>query len=312
MAKQKKKPAVNYGGQAVIEGVMMRGPSSYCLAVRNAGGEIETRKGSVNPPGFWSKIPLFRGILRMGASLKLGVKVLKDSVEISGLEDSAAPPSKFDLWLEKKFGDNLTKVIVGISLVLSLALSVGLFMVLPTLLSGFLAPILAGNLWALGIIEGVVRLVIFIAYLMLVARMKEIKRVFQYHGAEHKAINCYEAGEGLTVENVRLHNRLHNRCGTSFLLFVMLISMIFFLFVRTDELWLRVASRILFVPLVAGASFEVIKWAGQSKSVIVKIISAPGLALQRITTAEPDDGQIETAIAALEAVVDKKVPPEGG
>jgi len=301
--KVKAKPPTAYGGQAAIEGVMMRGASSYCLAVRNPQGEIETRTGLVKPPSTIAKIPILRGVVRMASSMKLGITIMKDSAEISGFEEVEGQPSKMDLWLEKKFGDNLTKIIVVLALILSLGLSVALFMVLPTLLSGLLTPLLGDNLWALGIIEGVARLCIFIIYLLLVAQMKDIKRVFQYHGAEHKAINCYEAGQQLTPENARHHNRVHPRCGTSFLLFVMLISMIFFLFVRTDELWLRVASRILFVPFVAGVSFEVIRWAGQSKSLFVKVISWPGLKLQKITTAEPDDAQLQIAITALETVI---------
>lgn len=303
--KKKKTEPVFYGGQAVMEGVMMKGPDAYCLAVRNVNGEIESITGGLNKSAFgiFGKIPVLRGIFKLGTSMALGMKVLKDSAEISGMAVSEEP-SKFDIWLEKKFGEKLTKYILVLSVIISLGFSVGLFMVLPTWISGFLTPLLGGNLWALGIIEGLVRFAIFLGYLLLVSRMKDIRRVFEYHGAEHKAINCHEAGDALTVDNVRKAGRLHRRCGTSFLLFVMIISMIFFLFVRTDVLWLRVASRILFVPFIAGVSFEVIKWAGASKSPFVRIVSFPGLMLQKITTAEPDDGQIEVAIAALEGVFD--------
>ena len=306
MTRSEKKIPFAYGGQAVIEGVMMRGKDSYCVAVRNPEGGLEKRMGSIKASA-WSaalrKVPVLRGVVGLVASMKIGMKVMKDSAEISGMDAAEESPSKFDLWLERRFGDNLTKYIVGFSVALSLVISVALFMVLPTWLSGFLTPLLDGNLWALGIIEGFVRLGIFMIYLVAVARIKEIKRVFQYHGAEHKVINCFEAGEELTTENVRRHNRLHRRCGTSFLLFVMLISMFFFLFVRTDVLWLRVASRILFVPFIAGASYEVIRWAGQSKSPFVRLVSFPGLMLQKITTAEPDDGQIEAAVTALTVVM---------
>ena len=305
MAKQKKETPFFYGGQAVMEGVMMRGKNSYCVSVRNPQGEIESRTGTEKRSKTQEKlgkIPVLRGIVRLGASLMIGMKVMRDSAEISGM-DAEEAPTKFDMWLEKKFGDKTTNYIMIFSVVLSLAFSVGLFMVLPTWLSGFLAPLLGDNLWALGIIEGLVRLAIFLAYLILVSKIKEIKRVFQYHGAEHMAINCYEKGEELTIANVARHNRLHKRCGTSFLLFVMLISMIFFLFVQTDTIWLRVLSRILFVPFIAGTSFEVIKWAGISKSPIVAIISFPGLMLQKITTAVPDERQIEVAITALEKVI---------
>jgi len=304
MAKTKKETPFAYGGQAVMEGVMMRGKHNYCVSVRNPQGEIESRTGLTKTSDTLKtlrKIPILRGIVQLGSSMMIGMKVMKDSAEISGI-DAEEEPTKFDMWLEKKFGDNTVKYIMIFSVVLSLIFSVALFMVLPTWLSGFLAPLLGGNLWALGIIEGLVRLAIFMAYLILVAQIKEIKRVFQYHGAEHKTINCYEKGEPLTTANVARHNRLHKRCGTSFLLFVMLISMIFFLFVQTDTIWLRVLSRILFVPFIAGTSYEVIKWAGISKSPIVAIISFPGLMLQKITTAEPDEKQIEVAIMALEGV----------
>jgi uncharacterized protein YqhQ len=305
MAKQKKETPFAYGGQAVMEGVMMRGRHAYCVSVRNPQGEIESRTGTTKPSDTLKtlrKIPILRGIVQLGASLMIGMKVMRDSAEISGI-DAEEAPTKFDMWLEKKFGDNMIKYIMIFSVILSLAFSVALFMVLPTWLSGFLAPLLGGNLWALGIIEGLVRLAIFMAYLILIAQIKEIKRVFQYHGAEHKAINCYEKGAELTIDNVARMGRLHKRCGTSFLLFVMLISMIFFLFVQTDTVWLRVLSRIFFVPFIAGTSYEVIKWAGISKSPIVAIISFPGLMLQKITTAEPDEKQIEVAITALERVI---------
>ena len=305
MAKEKKQMPTAYGGQAVMEGVMMRGKDSYCLAVRNPQGEIEKHVEGITRSSagmFLSKIPLLRGMAALVSSTITGLKVLNLSAKISGFEEVEGPPSKVDLWLEKKFGENLTKYILALSVVLSLGISVLLFMALPTWISSFANPLLQGNLWALGIIEGIVRLCIFILYLLLMTKVKEVKRIFQYHGAEHKTINCYEKGEPLTTANVARHNRLHKRCGTSFLLFVMLISMIFFLFVQTDTIWLRVLSRILFVPFIAGTSYEVIKWAGISKSPIVAIISFPGLMLQKITTAEPDEKQIEVAIMALEGV----------
>ena len=307
MSKKKDKESpFYYGGQAVMEGVMMRGKDSYCVSVRNPKGEIESRMGAIKSSKTLdtiNKIPIIRGVVKLLTSLMLGVKIMKDSAEMAGLDEAADQSSKIDMWLEKKFGENLVKYVMVFSVALSLVLSVGLFMVLPTWLSGFVAPLLGGNLWFLGVVEGLVRLVIFMAYLMLIAQFKDIKRVFQYHGAEHKAINCYEAGDALTISNVARHNRLHKRCGTSFLLFVMLISMIFFLFVRTDVMWMRVLSRILFVPFIAGVSFEVIKWAGISKSPIVAIISFPGMMLQKITTKEPDESQIEVAIRALENAI---------
>jgi len=306
MARKKKETPVTYGGQAVMEGVMMRGKEHYCLAVRNPAGQIETRHGQLSPSNFSKKadkIPILRGVVKMGFAAIVGYKVMNTAADLAGLDEPVENPSKFDLWLEKKFGDKLGNYIMILAVILSLGFSVALFMVLPTWLSGFLLPLLGDNLWALGIIEGLVRLAIFIGYLILMSQIKVIKRVFQYHGAEHKVINCHEANQELTPEAAAPHKRVHKRCGTSFLLFIMLISMIFFLFVRTDVVWLRVASRILFVPFIAGISFEVIRWAGVSKSLFVKILSWPGFMMQRITTAEPDRGQLEVAIAALNGVI---------
>ena len=313
--KQRDKEKINIthiGGQAVMEGVMMRGADCYCIAVRNSSGNIESSlkiaksAKSVTIIDKIRNISILRGIHRLGISFNIGARVMSASAEMAGLEDTDnnKPPSKFDLWLEKKLGDNLTKFILALSLIIALAFGVFLFMLLPVWLSGFLSGLLAGNLWALGIIEGIIRMAVFMIYIILVSRIKEIQRVFQYHGAEHKTINCYEHNEELNIKNVRKHSRLHPRCGTSFLLFVMIISMAFFLFVRTDILWIRVLSRIIFVPFVAGISYEVIRWAGKSKLAIVRIISAPGMALQKLTTREPDYWQIEVAIRAMEGVLD--------
>jgi uncharacterized protein YqhQ len=307
MRRKKKEMPVFYGGQAVMEGVMMRGKEHYCVAVRNPQGEIESRMGRMKISKFseaTGKIPILRGIVRLGSAMVVGMRVMRDSAEMAGLDEEVENPSKVDKWLEKKFGDKLTNYLIIFAVVLSLAFSVALFMVLPTWLSGFLSPLLGENLWALGIIEGLVRLSIFIAYLLLISRLKDIQRVFEYHGAEHMVINCYEKDEPLTPEAAKNHSRLHKRCGTSFLLFVMLISMVFFLFVRTDVVWLRVASRILFVPFIAGVSFEVIRWAGISNSPLVKILSWPGFMMQKITTSVPDESQLEVAIVALEGVIE--------
>ena len=302
---------VKYGGQAVIEGVMMRGKTAYCTSVRNVNGEIVSKLASISSSkgiAKINKIPVLRGIYALGRSMIIGLKVMKDAMELSGMldEEEDEQPSKFDAWLSSKLGDRTADVVLIFALIISLVFSVGIFMVLPTWISSFASGLLAGNLWALGIVEGLVRLALLILYLMIIAKTKDAKRLFQYHGAEHKAINCYEGGKELTVENVRSFTRLHKRCGTSFLLFVMLISMIFFLFVQTDELWLRILSRILFVPFIAGVSFEVIRLAGISNNIFVRIISAPGLALQRITTAEPTDPQIEVGIAALQSVIESE------
>ena len=305
------------GGQAVIEGVMMRGKKMYAMAVRTPDGTLAVEKKDIDDVFSRYKIfkyPIFRGIASFIQSLIIGTKIIMRSTQLAGLEeetDENAEPSKFEKALQKMFGDKLTDVLIYISVAVSLVFSIGLFFVLPVFIGSLLRPILPGT-WALGIAEGLIRIAIFLLYLFLVSRMKEIKRVFQYHGAEHKTINCFEHGEELTVENVKKYTRLHKRCGTSFLLIVMIISMVVFFFIRTDTIWLRLVSRILLVPFVAGISYEVIRWAGRSDSPVVKIVSAPGLCLQKITTAEPDGSQIEAAIAAMKGVLEEEAEDESG
>lgn len=308
----------NYiGGQAVIEGVMMRGKKMYVMAVRTPDGTLAVEKKDIDDVFSRYKIfkyPIFRGIASFIQSLIIGTKIIMRSTQLAGLEeetDENTEPSKFEKALQKIFGDKLTDVLIYISVAVSLVFSIGLFFVLPVFIGSLLRPILPGT-WALGIAEGLIRIAIFLLYLFLVSRMKEIKRVFQYHGAEHKTINCFEHGEELTVENVKKYTRLHKRCGTSFLLIVMIISMVVFFFIRTDTIWLRLVSRILLVPFVAGISYEVIRWAGKSDSPVVKIVSAPGLCLQKITTAEPDGSQIEAAIAAMKGVLEEEAEDESG
>ncbi|MCL2351244.1 MAG: DUF1385 domain-containing protein [Firmicutes bacterium] len=193
---------------------------------------------------------------------------------------------------------------IYVSVALAIVLAVGIFMLLPVWLGSFFRPLLGGSTWALGIIEGLIRIAIFLLYVYLISLSKDIRRVYQYHGAEHKTINCYESGDELCVANVRGRSRLHKRCGTSFLLIVMLISMIVFFFVRTGSVPLRILSRLILVPVIAGLSYEVIRWAGRNDNRFVRIVSFPGMCVQRMTTAEPDDGQIETAIAAMNGVLE--------
>lgn len=294
------------GGQAIMEGVMMRGKRIYAMAVRNPEGGITIEKKECS--NFAKKhklfqVPIFRGMVAFVDSLVVGTKILMRSAELAGegIMEEEGEPSKFDKFLEEKLGDKLNDVIIYSSVVLSLVLGLGLFFMLPVWLGSFFKTIVP--LWALGIVEGLLRIIIFLTYLFAISKMKEIQRVFQYHGAEHKTINCFEAELPLTVENVRTCTRLHKRCGTSFLLIVMMISMIVFFFVRTDVIWLRFVSRIVLVPFIAGISYEIIKWAGNSESKLVGIVSYPGLCLQKITTQEPDAGQIETAIAAMKEVL---------
>lgn len=294
----------NIGGQAVIEGVMMRGKQIYAMAVRNPDGGITLEKKEVGGLGQKSlfRLPVFRGISAFWDSLVMGTKILMRSAEIAGEDWAEEELSPFEQFLQDKLGDKINDILIYFSVCLSLVLGMGLFFLLPVWLGSFFKTFVP--VWALGIIEGLLRIAIFLLYMFLISRTKEIKRVFQYHGAEHKTINCFESEQELTVENVRPCTRLHKRCGTSFLVFVMLISMVVFFFVRTDAILLRLVTRILLVPFIAGVSYEVIRWAGNSESRLVQIVSYPGFCLQKLTTAEPDDSQIECAIAAMKGVLE--------
>lgn len=301
------------GGQAVIEGVMMRGKRMYALAVRNTSDKkINVEKKPVKVYSDKCKIwgfPLVRGVVSFVDSLIIGMKIISRSAEMSGLsdlseEDDEKEPSRFEQFLDRKFGENLSNYIIYFSVFLSIILSVAIFMVLPVWIGNLFNSILNLEAYFLGIIEGLVRIIIFLGYIVLTAQLKDVQRVFMYHGAEHKTINCFEQSENLTVENVKKHTRLHKRCGTSFLFLVMIVSMVVFLFLNIDTVWIRILSRIILVPLVAGISYELIRWAGKNDNILVKIVSAPGLALQLITTKEPDDSMIEVAISALKGVLE--------
>ena len=294
------------GGQAVIEGVMMRGPKEIATAVRKSNGEIIIDKkevSSVFAKYKFLKIPILRGVISFFESMITGVKCLMFSAEQADLEDGEDyKPSKFEQWLDDKFGDKVKDIVIYFSVFVSLIFSVGLFILLPTVLVGWLKKFIV-SAPVLSLCEGGVRIVIFLAYLFLVSRMKDIQRVFEYHGAEHKTIAAYEHGEELTPENARKYSRLHPRCGTSFLLIVMIISIIFFSFLKWETVWQRMLYRLLLLPVVAGVSYEIIKFAGRSDSKLVKWLTSPGLALQLLTTREPDDSQLEVAIAALKSVL---------
>lgn len=292
----------NIGGQAILEGVMMRGKHMYAVAVRKPDKEIivDKKKLKSDRPAFF-KLPLIRGTVSLIDSLIIGMKTISYSAEFFDTEEDK--PSKFDKYLENKFGDKLNDILISCSVVIAIVMAVALFMVLPTWISSFLRNLIPGS-WALGIVEGIMRILIFLVYLILITQMKDIKRVFQYHGAEHKTINCFEDEQELTVENVKKHSRFHKRCGTSFLLIVMVVSMVVFMFVRVDSVPLRLLSRVILFPVIAGISYELIRWAGNSDSNLVKLISAPGMCLQKLTTAEPDDSMMEVAIAAMKGVLE--------
>lgn len=297
--------AVRIGGQAVIEGVMMKNMDRYAVSVRKPDGKIETKveecvSFAEKHPLF--KLPILRGMVNFLESMVIGMQTLNYSASFYEDEEEQTE-EKTEQFLEKFLGEKAEKVIMGIVLVFSLAISIGLFMILPYIASEA-AGKLIHNEYGILLIEGVIRIVIFLGYIVLISQMEDIKRVFMYHGAEHKTINCLEAGVELTTENVDNYSRLHKRCGTSFIFIVMIISMVFFFFIRVDTIWLRIVLRLLFLPLVAGVSYEFIRLAGNSDHPLVQIFSKPGLALQRLTTKEPDHSMIEVAIASVEGVFD--------
>lgn len=301
---EKKEHMTSIGGSAVMEGVMMRGPKEIATAVRKSDGEIVLDKRAVSSlvtKYHVNKIPVVRGVFSFFDSMICSIRALMWSAEFFDLEDDSSE-SKFDKWLSEKFGDKVKDIVIYFSLFTALVFSIGLFFILPNLITGLFSGIVKSNLIKT-LIEGVVRIGIFLGYVLLVSQMEDIKRVFQYHGAEHKTIFCYEAGLPLTPENARNMSRLHPRCGTSFLVFVMVISIILFSFISWDNIWTRIGMRLLLLPFVAGISYEIIRWAGRSKSKIVCTISKPGMWLQKITTREPDDSQLEVAIEAMKAVL---------
>ena len=309
------------GGQAVMEGVMMRNGRKYAVAVRKPDHQIEVKKEDNKASLFdekWNKVPMVRGVLSFIDSLVLGMSTLMYSASFFEDEEEEEKEGKKRERREKKQkrsasadGGEKEKsagetALMGGIVAFSIVIAVAVFMILPYYLSQVFQQFVTDNANLVAIFEGVLRLVIFIGYIVLISRMKDIQRVFMYHGAEHKCINCVEHGLDLTVENVMKSSREHKRCGTSFLLFVMIVSIIFFLFIRVSSPWLRVVVRLLLVPVIAGVSYEIIRLAGSSDNRFVNLLSKPGLALQRLTTREPDESMVEVAIAAVEAVFDWK------
>ena len=308
-----KQHITSIGGQAILEGVMMRGPFKTAMAVRKSDGEIECRvdENGTKTRCRFLRLPVIRGCINFIDSLVIGMKALMFSAEFVDLEDDEPAESKFDKWLEDKLGDKIKDIVIYAAIAISLVLSVGLFILLPTaltrgaewLLSLVPSAAFAQSRVFTGVCEGVVRMAIFIGYLALVSQMSDIRRVFEYHGAEHKTIACYEGGEELTCENIRKYTRFHPRCGTSFLLFVMIISIILFSLLPRTGIFVRMLMRLALLPVVAGLSYEVIKLAGRHQGGIIGALTKPGLWLQKLTTREPDDSQIEVAIASMKAVI---------
>ncbi len=290
------------GGQALLEGLLMIGPEYRATAIRKPDGEIIVEKHPQKPKGKLSKIPIVRGAVNLFSQMVIGVKALMYSAEFIDLEDDdkSNEPSKFEQFLERKFGDKITDIAIYFSVVLSIFLSVGLFILLPNLIAGFIP---VEGVVIKNLIEGALRVGIFIGYLALVSLLKDMKRVWEYHGAEHKTIHCYEHGDELTVENVRKYTTKHPRCGTSLFFTIMIISILIFSFTGWHNIFLNAAIRILLVPVIAGVSLELIKFAVRHDNWLFKVFSAPGLMFQKFTTREPDDSQIEVAIAAFKEVI---------
>ena len=294
------------GGQAVLEGVMMKNKEKYAVAVRKPDGEIEveveTYQGLAHGSKF-KELPFIRGIFNFLDSLILGTRALNYSA--SFYEEEEGKETKFDKAMDKMSGGNGEKLLSGIVTVISIMLAVGIFIVLPYFISSLFDSFIR-NRPLMAIIEGVIRIALFLLNVWGISAMKDIRRLYQYHGAEHKCINCIEKGRPLTVHNVMRSSRLHKRCGTSFIFFVMLVSIVLFFFIQVDNVAEKVILRILLMPVVAGISYEIIRLAGRTDNVFIKILSAPGMWIQRMTTREPDESMAEVAIASVEAVFDWK------
>ena len=299
---EKKLPKGSLGGQAVMEGVMMKGPKQYSVAVRTPDQKINVKlvrykSAGEKHPIF--KLPFIRGVVNFWESLTVGMRTLSYS---SSFYEAEEEETKADRIFKEIFKEHADNVLNGVAVVLSIIIAVGLFMLLPAGIGELLGKWIQSHV-LLSVIEGMLRLVIFLAYIALISQMEDIKRVFMYHGAEHKTINCYESGSELTPENVAKHSRYHKRCGTSFLFLVMIISIFVFMFITAENVWVRLLLRILLIPVVASLSYEFIRLAGRSDSTILNVLSKPGMWVQMLTTKEPEEDMIEVAIISVEAVL---------
>lgn len=293
------------GGQAVIEGIMMKNKSDYATAVRKPDGEIEIQKEqyvSMTEKVKFCSLPFVRGVFNFVDSMILGMRTLSFSAGFYE-DDEDSEPGPFEMWLDKVFGEKVEKALMAVVMVFSVVMAIGIFMVLPLLIAGGFRRFVSSPT-VMAILEGCIRIGIFVTYILLISRMEDIRRTFMYHGAEHKCINCIEHGMTLTVDHVRQSSKQHKRCGTSFLIIVMVISILFFMVIRVETVWLRIVSRILLIPVIAGVSYEFLRLAGRSDNPVVNILSKPGMWMQNMTTKEPDDDMIEVAIAAVESVFD--------
>ncbi|MCF8020080.1 MAG: DUF1385 domain-containing protein [Vallitaleaceae bacterium] len=295
------------GGQAVIEGVMMRNNEKYATAVRTSDQKIVLDKREYVSLTKRYKIlglPLIRGGVAFLESMVIGMKILTFSAEFFEVEGEEETPSKFEKFLEAKFGDRMNDIVIVISMVLALALSIGLFFIVPAFLSQIMGRFLPEGRW-MNLMDGIIRILILIGYIFLISKMKDIQRVFEYHGAEHKTINCYESGDEVTIENVMKHSRFHKRCGTNFIFIIVTVSIVVLTIINVQTFWLRIGVRLLALPLIAGISYELLKIFGKFDNGLINIFASPGMALQRITTSEPDESQVEIAITAFMNVLEE-------
>lgn len=294
------------GGQAVIEGIMMKNGTDYAVGVRKPDGTIAVEKSkyiSMTDRYPFLKIPFIRGIFSFADSMILGMRALNLSAEYYGEDDTEEEPGKLEKWFSDKLGEKAESILQGIVMVFSFAAAILLFVLFPAFVAGLFKPWIRREAW-IGLIEGIFRVFLFVLYIKLVSRMPDIRRTFEYHGAEHKCINCVEHGLPLTVRNVAASSKEHKRCGTSFIVYVMLISILLFMVIRVDNLALKFLSRIILIPVIAGVSYEVLRFVGLHDNWFTKLLFIPGMWMQGLTTKEPDDSQIEVAIAAVEAVFD--------
>ena len=309
---KKERFKTSVGGQALMEGIMMRGPKLICCAVRKPDGTIETKLDPVKNHGVWTKIPLVRGAISMIESLIVGYHYMMYSAQVS-MGDDYDPEEEetaFEKWVGEHFGQKAEDALLACAAVVGGLLAILLFTVLPTLIVGGVGRFVTLGRWAKVVLEAVLKVGIFLTYMVAISKMKEIHRVFEYHGAEHKTIACYEAGDELTVENVRKYTRFHPRCGTSFLILVVIVSVFLYSVLPWGSIGLRVLFKLLLLPLVMGISYELLKWCGRSDNIATRIIRQPGIWVQHLTVFEPDDSMIEVAITAVTPVLPED--PEDG
>ncbi len=297
------------GGQAVLEGVMMRSGENVSVSVRAEDGTVQTKDSqfvSARKKHKILDIPIVRGVVSFVESMQMSFGTMNDSVNLLGIEEEE---TRFEKWLKKKFGASILDVLMPIAMILGVALALGLFVFLPALIGRGVSYLFGGDIgiWQ-SVIEGVMKVVIFIIYMLLVSMMKDIRRTFEYHGAEHKSIFCYESGEDLTVENVKKYGRFHPRCGTSFMFVMIFIGIVLGFFIPFETVWLRTLCKILLLPITMGIGYEFLMYAGKHDNWLIRALSAPGLWMQRITTKEPDEKQIEVAIASLKHALPDEFP----